>query len=295
MVRGLLALVVVVVGITCWPRAARANDVIRDGDAFQVDLTPAHACFIAPAELRNAEACEGFEPEAARASAKVSEAHVLASALVHLSDDAVGYLSLLRAENKASSVHRGTAEAYVTGYGKGVAKGLSKTAKSKMTNAFVVPSPRGAEHGGFLRGSVDISDSNPTPLLALSEHHELVSVYTKDAAYILVVMGPARATAAITKIVEDAMVTTTVAHPIPAYEGKDVSGQLGEIVGATLVLAVGLIVGAYAHEHKKRAAAAAWLAREAAGPHAPTYGYYGRHGDQPPPPHGPPPSGPWPR
>jgi hypothetical protein len=37
MLRGLLALVVVVVGIACWPRTARANDVIRDGDAFQVD------------------------------------------------------------------------------------------------------------------------------------------------------------------------------------------------------------------------------------------------------------------
>jgi hypothetical protein len=250
-------------------------------------------------ELRNAEACQGFTPEAARAPAKVSEAHVLASALVHLSDDAVGYLSLLRAENKASSVHRGTAEAYVTGYGKGVAKGLSKTAKSKMTNAFVVPSPRGAEHGGFLRGSVDISDSSPTPLLALSEHHELVSVYTKDAAYMLVVMGPARATAAITKIVEDAMVTTTVAHPIPTYEGKDVSREVGQLMGYALVLALGLGFAAYSHHRSKRAAVAAWQARQqAAGPQAPYHGYYGPHGphgEQPPPPHGPPPSGPWPR
>lgn len=224
----------------------------------------------------------------------MSEAHVLASALVHLSDDAVGYLSLLRHNNKASSVHRGTAEDYATGYGKGVAKGLSKTAKSKMTNAFVVPSAGGSEHGGFLRGSVDITDSSPTPLLELLEHHELVAVYTKDASYVLVVMGPARATAAMTKIVEDAMVTTTVAHPIPAYEGKDVSRELGRFTGYALVLALGLGLAAYSHHRGKRAAAT-WQAQQAARSYGPYHGHHGQHGPHAPPPHGPPPSGPWPR
>lgn len=103
-----------------------------------------------------------------------------------------------------------------------------------MTNASIVPTPG----GGFVRGSVDISDAKPTPLLRFFEHHELLAVYTRAASYVVVVMGPASASAAMQKLVEDAMVTTRVAHPVPAYEGRDVSEELGRFTRAGPVVSV---------------------------------------------------------
>lgn len=262
MLRGICAAVFAVLVVVFWPAVAHANDVITDGDELRIDLTKARACFIVPTELRSVEACEGFTPDAVRGPTELEGARLLARGLVHLTNDAVGFVMLFRHDSKASSVHLGTAEGYATAYGKGAAKKLSKTATSKMTNAFVVPGPGGPESGGFLRGSVEISDPNPPPIMRFFEHHELAAVYTKSAAYVLVVMGPNSATKAMIELVEDAMVSTRVAHPIPAYEGKDVSEDVGRFVGYALVLALGLGAAAYSHRKSQRAAVAEWQARQ---------------------------------
>jgi hypothetical protein len=287
----LLSLFFFITVLLAAPTEARAADVIRDGTELTLDLTAANACYALPASLRRPEPCEGFTPERVETPSEINGAHMLVMGFVHLPSGAPAQLLLMRQKSDVAFVNEGIAQALVRGYAKGAAGKVSKNARGDVGNAFVVSSG----NAPFVRGTVDLRDDKPSVLVPAYSHHEFIAMYTKGSIYTFVAMGPENDADALRKIVEDAMVTTTVTHPVRHDEGasdsQNVSYQIGRLIAYVLIAALLGAVGVWSHRRTKRQQAE-WeaRAREAA---MHSYGQYGQYGAPPPwhPSYQPPPGG----
>lgn len=289
--RRVVGLLAIVIAIVVYPNVAHATDVIQDRGELTVDLTSANACFIRPANLRRAEPCTGFTPEAVDVPSKIDGQDMIVLALLHLPSGVAGQVLVMRQVSELTYVDRGTAERYVEGFGKGAAKSVSTTATARTSNIRIVPSG----NASFVRASIDITDTKTGVIVPAFAHQELLLIHTKGATYIVASLGPDAETEALKKIVDDIMATAVVTHPITVSESRDVSYLIGQVMAYAIIAGVLIVAAIYSHRRSKRQQAEwqAWQAQQQQyQPHQyPPYHPQYQQPHQPPPP--PNPGGSW--
>ena len=225
------------------PARAQADAfVVKDGDAFAIDLFAPSACFVLPTALRERAPCEGLEPP--KSDAVEPKGHVLGMGLVTLADGRTKVAVTLGRTESSSGMP--DSQEQIEKYGSEVQRGIqdslgsagvARTVESKLVHVGELP---------VIRVTTQVDGlAADDPRAHMLEYLSSTTFFSREATYSLSVGGLGRDSAAIEKLVSEISKTATVktAAPPARHDEESPAYQLGRftaygLMASALVLAL---------------------------------------------------------